>query len=197
MTIHSTGDSHAGTFVNLPGCVVHTVGPVTLKRVGYMEDTLLQDHVRGIGLTPADVLVLCFGEIDCRCFVKPQLEHRTISLEELLRGWVDAYLVRAKTLDTNGARVAILSVTPPCTHDLAYNAQFPVAGTDEERVTYHAAMNALLAQGCAERGLLYVDTYSAYKDENGMLIHALSDNCTHIKENSRVLTILQMMGLLP
>jgi hypothetical protein len=194
--IHSTGDSHCGMFLGLPGCLVHGIGNITLKRVAFKDDGTLPTAVKTYGLQPGDVLALCLGEIDLRCYVKGQMEAKGQTPREFFPAWVDAYLGRALKLETNGARVAIVSIVPPCTAALVHHVNWPVAGTDEERVIYAATFNELLAQGCAERGLIFIDVWSEYKDEKGMLIYALSDGCTHIQDRGRVAAVLQRMGLL-
>ena len=194
--LHSTGDSHCGMFCFIPGCVVHGIGNITLKRVAFKDDGILPAAVKTYGLQPGDVLALCLGEIDLRCYVKGQLEAAKLSLREFFQTWADAYLDRALKLETNGARVAIVSVVPPCTASLVQHVDWPVAGTDEERALYAATFNELLAQGCAARGLIYIDVWSGHKDEQGMLIWELSDGCTHIKDNRRVAALLKTMGLL-
>jgi hypothetical protein len=196
--IHTVGDSHAEhTFAGIAGVVTHHLGPVTLKRVGYLEDELLPATVRALALRPADVLILCFGEIDVRCYVKPQMVRPGLDLDGLLSGWVERYLARATTLETNGARVGVLSVVPPVPRERAANAHLPVAGSEDERATYTRAINRILAAACAVHGALFVDVYSACRDDHGMLPLDLTDGCVHVQSPVRVSGVLRELELLP
>jgi hypothetical protein len=208
--IHVVGDSHTEyTFAGVDGVTIHHLGPMSMKRIGrgfhrdpedetgtrYFKDTILTNAIRGMELESGDVLIFSCGEGETRCFIKPQLECNILSLEELLQILVDRYLDRIKTFARNGVRVGVLCITPPTTYERAMGKYEP-AGTDEERVHYTRVFNRILADGCRARGLLFVDTYSSYANERGMLIEELSDGGVHIGDTSRVRPILVEMGLL-
>jgi hypothetical protein len=197
--IYVVGDSHAAyTFAGVPGVVAHHLGPVTLRRAGGAADPLLPAAVAALGLTAADTIIWCFGEIDCRCHVKPLAEHLERGLVALLEGWVDAYLTQVQGLPVNGARAGVLAVLPPVEGERAAgNAQFPAAGTDAERAGYVGDLNRLLATGCAARGLLFVDVHAAYADARGLLPLALSDGHVHVCDTEPAEDMLVKMGLLP
>jgi len=196
--INAIGDSHAEmTFAGIPGVVTHHLGPRTMYRAGRPGDELLVEAARGIPLTVDDVVILCFGEIDCRCHVHVQAALPGRSLDEVVQTLADRYLDRVVSLDVHGARVGVLSATPPTTAArTAGNPDFPVAGTDAQRAAYTRQLNLRLQVGCSRRGLLYVDTHSQYQDENGMLDVALADWNVHIKDTQRVEEVLRRMGLL-
>jgi hypothetical protein len=204
--IHTIGDSHANwTFRDttispstilspIPGVSIHYLGAITMKRVGYLEDTLLPDMMKTIELQPEDTLIFCFGEIDVRCYVKGNLERLKISAHELLQDWVDRYFIRISTLDTKGAKIAIMSVVPP--HINPVHKDFPVAGTIEERVMYTNKINELYNIECQKRGCLYFDVHSRYKDENERLPRAYSQGTVHITDTKFVRSLLVETGLL-
>lgn len=207
--IHVIGDSHSVfTFAGIDGVTIHHIGPVTMKRIGrgffrdpedstgrhYLKDTVLTNEILGMELKPSDVLIFSCGEGETRCFIKPQLECNSISLEELLQFLADRFLDRIKLFGRDGVCVGVLSIVPPTTYDRAMGEMEP-AGTDEERALYTRTLNAILERGCRDRGLLFLDVYSRYVDEHGMMILELSDGGVHIKDNSRVRSVLAEMGL--
>lgn len=201
--IHSIGDSHADfTFRGIPGVTIHHLGPLTMKRAAHADDYFLASGVREIGLCPEDTLIVSAGEGDVRCFLKPELDAKQMTPTALLAPLVDCYLDRVLTLDVNGARVGVLSITPPVTYTAVHafrqvnTYQFPPTGTDEERAEYTRVLNDLLRQGCQTRGLIFVDTYSEYVDDDGMLIAEQSDGQVHIGDTSQVHVLLIRMGLL-
>jgi len=199
--IYAIGDSHSdGTFRGIPGTTHKCIGAVTLKRVGYLEDTLLPEWLAKWDFQPEDYCVFCFGEIDSRCHIKLQLENRPhISLHDFVSNWVERYLLRLSTLDTGPACKCVLSVVPPTTVARSggyYEGPFSVRGTDEERVEYAQKFNELLSSGCQKYNLLYLDVYSRYKDERGMLLEEKSDGGIHINEQSAVKELLLQLGML-
>ncbi len=197
--IYAIGDSHSAyTFKDVPGVDVRRIGPVTLKRVGYMEDTLVPSVVSLIEPTPEDTLIFCFGEIDMRCYVKPVLELKKDATEDgLLLDWVERYVAVLESLDMNGARIAVMSVVPPATKRLAETLHRHVGGTDEERAGYTRTLNSHLERLCGERGWLYLDVYSLYADSKGMLPAKRIDSHVHIKDTRPVRQLLVKAGLLP
>ena len=185
--IHAIGDSHAvATFAGISGVATYHVGPVTMHRVGRPEEPLLPAVVAGLPLGQFDVLILCFGEIDVRCHIGRQLDRSGSTLEFVVHELVNRYLAMATTLVINDVLMAVLAVVPPVPADHAVNPNFPVVGTNEERVEYTRALNRYLAEQCALRGVLFVDVYTPYCDEHGMLRPELSDGSVHIGDTSLV-----------
>jgi len=191
--IHYIGDSHVlANFGGMPGAV-HYVGPVTMKRVGVKEDALIADEVASMSLAPGDWVVFNFGEIDMRCYVKPILEHRKVTVNALLRGLVKAYCDRIASLPLNGAKVCIVSVTPPSTRERAETIKWPVAGTDGERALYTRKINRYLKDACRERQWRFMDTHALYADPAGMLPADLSDGKVHVRDNKPIRALVKAL----
>jgi len=184
MTIHTMGDSHCFIpFEKTPGFTTHWLGPVTLKRIGHPNETLLLDSVASIQFAPEDSLLLCFGEIDMRCWVDVHVKNRGRQPQPLLQEWIDLYLDKASQLTP---KPAILGIVPPAPKLRIDRDEFPVAGSDQERAAYTILANHILSQGCAQRNLPFVDI-SVYADPQGMLRYELSDGIVHIASNTLLL----------
>ena len=116
----------------------------------------------------------------------------------MLRDWTYRYLDRIASLDMNGAKKCILSITPPANKIYIYEAgEFWVHGTDEERASYTKKINDILTTECKERGFIYVDTYSAYVGLDGMLPQNCADAMKiHIDAscNQKLREILKNVG---
>jgi hypothetical protein len=189
--IHAIGDSHADkTFGWVPGVVRHHLGPVTMHRVGREHEPLLQAAVDEAEVTRDDLVIFCFGEIDARCHV-----HQRMSTPGLLEQLVGNYLDKVRAIRAHGARIGVLCVVPPTTFERSFNRDLPVTGSDEERVGYVQRMNDLLADGCRDRGLFFLDIYREYADERGMLRLDLADESVHVKDTSRVHEVMLRRGL--
>ena len=162
-----------------------------MKRIGYIEDTAVPEKLIAINPQHTDHIIFAFGEIDIRCYVRPNLDNSNLTPEALLQRWIDRYIHRIKTLEVNGARIVIMSIVPPVSSEkLGFGGDEPLAGTDEERVLYTTIANRLLSQHCEEFGWMYLDVYSRYKNEHGMMEPSLSDHTVHIADTTMVRILL-------
>lgn len=199
--LYSIGDSHSlYTFNNIPNLIPVHIGPITLKRVGYMEDDCLSNAIKKLNPSPSDTFILCFGEIDVRCWVKIYLNRRKDNdLSKLLQDWVDKYLIKAEFIKNNlNVKIAVMSVPPPAYFENANsNPSYPVAGSNEERSLYTKKINEILQLECPKYNLTFVDVYSSYKDEYGLLPVNVSDGTVHILNSIMAHNLLVSLGLLP
>lgn len=195
--IHTMGDSHSWlTFSGIDNIDTHHVGPVTMKRVGNVKDDVMSSAIKNINFVANDVLIICFGEIDVRCYVKPILERKP-DLQVLLQNWTDCYLDQIKKLAVpSSVKVYVMSVVPPSSFDKANTIAFPVAGSDSERALYTKEINRLLYNGCRDRALGYFDVYSKYVNEEGLLRFEDSDGIVHISNPTHIKQMFEEMGLL-
>ena len=180
MTLHTMGDSHCDvTFTGIPNVSVHRIGPVTLRRVSHPDDTLLPNAVATLNLAPNNTLLLCFGEIDVRCWIQPSLARRKDgNLHNMLAEWAKAYLDRIQTLPTQ-AKIAVLGITPPAPMiRIVQSTEFTVRGSDQERILWTTALNTTLAKECAQRNIPLVDL-SPIAGPGGMLPLNRSDGQHH------------------
>jgi hypothetical protein len=211
MQIYSIGDCHSyWTFRGISEVIIHHLGGITMKRVGYAADTLLRNAVLAINPQPSDVLIFSFGEIDSRVWTTRCLKRRPVGLESLMQGWVDRYLEQICLLHTNGAEKWIMSVVPPPYQDDVWLSD--PDDTLEVRARYTRTLNKILSDSCVINHLHYLDIYSAYKDKDDTLPLELTCNvdCVtfapglpvghnyriHIGETTRARVVLQQAGLI-
>jgi hypothetical protein len=57
---------------------------------------------------------------------------------------------------------------------------------DAERAEYTRVINWLLKTGCEKHGWIYLDLYTAYANENGMMPTVWGDGTIHIGNNKKV-----------
>ena len=132
-----------------------------------------------------DVVVFCFGEIDCRC----QIGKRTQNVEEAQTMITDIVVkyVQAVKLNVENfgkpIRPFILTVTPPVEKNTTHeNPQVPFIGTDNERREYTAYFNQKLREECEKTRVGVLDVYHDYADDRGFLKRELSDGHVHIRD---------------
>ena len=169
-----------------------------MRRIGRLDpgDGVVTENVRGLRLTPSDVLILTFGEVDVRCHVKIWSDE-TDDPHGMLCNLVEKYLDAVCSLEVNGAMVVVMSVVPPARYVRAITGGFPVLGTDQERAGYVRSINDMLSHGCDKRGLIFFDTYTHHVDSEGMLDPAVADGNVHILDNSKVPELMLASGIFP
>jgi hypothetical protein len=169
--IHSYGDSHAKfSFSGIPNVITHNIGPVTMESVG-KNNNIKQIKIMftDFNIKKDDIVIFCFGEIDCRVHIKNNIEH----IDIITTKYIDTILELKKEFPN----IWIMSVIPPAySSDLIINQQYPFVGNDSERSEYTNRMNVCLRRLCEEKNIVFFDIYDDYKDENGMLKPELSYN---------------------
>jgi len=107
-------------------------------------------------LPPKSELLLCFGEIDCRCHL---VKHSKLSGEPLTKVVEDCVINYFKVVDElkeAGFHVMIWNVIP--TAD-AINNEYPTFGSHAERNQCTSIFNKILQRKCRERGLLFLSIF--------------------------------------
>jgi hypothetical protein len=178
LLIHAIGDSHSSEFSQVPNCVCHWVGPMTMHRVG--RDGLNAVNLPTIGVQNNEVAVFCFGEIDVRCHICNQRDLKLRDLHEIIETLVSNYIatILLNKLFYEKITCIVYSVTPPT--NAHFNPNYPFCGTLEDRVEVTKKLNQKLKDLCDENDILFLDVYDAYANVDGTLNPALSDGFVHI-----------------
>lgn len=93
----------------------------------------------GIEFNKKGLKFFVFREIDIRCHIG-----KGYSIKEL----AGRYVKRLEKFDN----VGIVGVTPPTKIDIANRKEYPVIGTDKQRVRWTKELNKELERHCIERG---------------------------------------------
>ena len=140
----------------------------------FNEDGIDADELSG------DIIVFCFGEIDVRCHV---YKYKEKGFKNVIDELVNDYFAKIQTYTDGFKKVCVYFVPPPVKRgDTEENEAFPFLGTNKERQRYTLYMNKKLAEGCKERGFIFIDIYDAYCDKDGFLRKDMSDGTVHIKD---------------
>lgn len=186
MSIHTVGDSHSN-FGWPVDTIKHWLGPVLCYSFG--EENLKKCDIRDFGLKENDVIIFCFGEIDCRCHVNKHVTENT-SYESIIDNIIDNYI---KSIKINleaiqiKIKVCVYNVVPPVQkNNTSENSDYPFLGSDEERKSYILYFNKKLKFKCDENGFIFFDIYNHYIDENGFLKKEMSDGVVHISDGTHL-----------
>jgi hypothetical protein len=176
--IHVFGDSHSLEFFQIPHCVIHHLGPITMHRVG--RDGLSFLYLPNLGVLEGEVAVFSFGEIDARCHIGRQRDLFNRSQDEVIETLAYNYLY---TLVLNRMlyrklTLIVYSVTPPT--DCHYNPAYPFYGSVEDRVAITKQLNRRLKQLCRKVGIEFLDVYADYANPDGTLNLLFHDGTVHI-----------------
>jgi hypothetical protein len=177
------GDSHARfSFYDLSiPHINHSESSYTMNRVA--RDSSIP-HYRVDYDISNNIILLAFGEIDCRCQIhKQRLLGR--DEDEIIKTLAESYINSIQS-NIKNAKIIIVAVIPP-TRQEDYESlhgpithQFPFIGTNEDRVRYTMKLNSRLSELCSTHSLQYFDPYSSYKNTDGTLDFKYTDKIVHI-----------------
>ena len=185
ITIHTIGDSHAKipwnniSFNNIE-IDVHHLGPRLMHTVG--EKPWLTS-IKNFNIKKKDIVMYCFGEIDCRCHV---WKHRSKGYKNVINSLVNEYFtsIIKSTEKLKRSAVYIHSVVPAIKKKQQLHnevKELPFLGKDQDRRKYVEYMNYALEKSCKKHGFIFFDVYDFYSDEDGFLNYNLSDKSVHIE----------------
>lgn len=185
MILHTYGDSHASEWgawdkLGIPGLDV---------RINHIQGKLMYSFGRDMmevvsGVRDGDMVVFCFGEIDCRCHInkyEPQWEK---VVDDIVDKYFRAIEKNVKNLNVT---TFVYNVVPPLERELPENLHteignlLPSLGSDEDRKRYTLYMNERMLQYCKwEYPYVFFDVYHEYVNERGYLNPEFSDKNCHI-----------------
>jgi hypothetical protein len=191
------GDSHAIYSFNHPdlNVVNRHEASRTMHRVGrdnQIPKFYINEHDEN------SVLLFTFGEVDCRCHIKKQLNLNR-DLKEVLEKLVKNYLNAVKNAIGKYSQIIIVGIIPvvrKSDYELNHKIsdKFPFMGTDEERVSYKILLNKLLEEECQNYpDFKYIYPYKLYENENGTLNYDFSDQFLHISKNTHCVEELKLL----
>lgn len=184
MSIHTFGDSHCYSGWN-DNIIQHHIGPVLCYSFG--KEKLSRCDISKFNVKDGDTIILCFGEIDCRCHIHKHITSNNTYqniIDNIIYNYIEAIKVNIINSGLKLKNICIYNVVPPIQkHNTQENPLFPYLGNDEERKSYVLYFNKVLKQKCIENNFVFFDIYDYYTDINGFLNKELSDGNVHIKNN--------------
>ena len=189
------GDSHAN--MNLRGFECNNLyqNSITMHRIG--RDGIIPNFNKSFN-NSENTFIFFYGEVDCRCHIARQIALGR-ELPEIVEELTSKYFQTIKNNIKCYKKIIIGSIVPslrrrdweddngPITHE------FPMIGTDEERVIYTKLMNKSLLEKCKEHNFIFLEFYSHYSRQDGTLNFELSDGVCHIKENKFIIDSLKLI----
>jgi hypothetical protein len=197
--IHTFGDSHADGhhshwgYIRLPGINIktHHLGGKLMYTFGKLKFNVL--NIKNYGVCENDIVIFCFGEIDCRYHVHKHVnnEHSYI---EIINDIVDNYFnaIKQNVEQYNNIKTCVYNVIPP-TRGFAVDSDhpYPFLGSDEDRKMYYKYMNEKLKELCKVYNYYFFDIYDACCDHEGFLKTEYSDGNVHLRNTEHSSNIIK------
>jgi hypothetical protein len=190
MRIHTIGDSHCcNGWKIIPNVFDHHLGAKLCYSIG-RDGIIIKDNY---GINNNDIVIFCFGEIDCRCHIHKHINESN-SYTQIIDSIVEKYFEKIKIAvsDFENLKVCIYNVVPPVQkYNTPENSEYPYLGSDEERKMYVLYFNKKLKEKCKEYNYVFFDIYDNYADENGFLKKNSSDGNVHIRDPYHIFLFLK------
>jgi hypothetical protein len=179
--IHCVGDSHASFFSGYDKIQLEYPETTTVKYSffrSYRLGAVLAYNVNRTGTKEAGKekflqlleavpknakLLLCYGEIDCRCHLVKQALKQNLSFQSVVESCVNEYFIFVDKLLEKGYKVSLWNVIPSSNSD---NNEFPTVGSIRQRNECTKIFNSLLDEGCKERGIAFISIQFYLMDKN-------------------------------
>lgn len=178
------GDSHAEfsfRYLDLPHINRRNYA-ITMHRIG-RDNIIINYNLAEV--TKNDIVCISYGEIDCRCHIQKQIDAGR-NEDTIIYELVHAYFKAIKDNIKEYKKIIIVAVIPPLKYKdflLTNNPkqEYPIVGSDENRVRFRIKMNKLIEELCVEYGYIYFNPYEDYyMNADGTLKYELSDKNVHI-----------------
>ena len=184
LKIHTIGDSHAkipwiNVSIENTDIIIHHLGPRLMYTVGKKP---WLTSIKNFNVSKKDIIIYCFGEIDCRCHI---WNHKDLGYKNVIKSLVNKYIqsIIHSTKTINNRKVFIQSIVPAIKRkDHLHNeiSELPFLGKDETRKSYVMYMNETLKKSCEQNHFNFFNVYDFYTDGKGFLDCELSDKNVHI-----------------
>jgi lysophospholipase L1-like esterase len=179
------GDSHTISFLGEKIFRVYHLGAATAYNLKNANNSTKSNeqlfHVLRSIDKRKDIVILTFGEIDCRIHIynqfKKNAEH--ISVEELINKTINSYGEVMKRLDAMGIDFFIYSVPPASRQENFYN--YPFYANQQMRIEINKKFNQLLKQYCLSHNYKYIDIYSHTADNQGLIKLEYARDDVHLR----------------
>jgi hypothetical protein len=177
LRLHCIGDSHCCFFLGyddiskafpvvakslMPGIFCYRLGPVLAYNLDkYNTATRGKEMLDEILLTlvpEKDILLLSFGEIDCRAHILKQVEDKGKDPQEVVDTCVSNYMTTVKEITRRNFRVFIWNAVYSANHlEKNNDLEYPYRGTVRERNVVTELYNRKLKSMSEEAGAVFVD----------------------------------------
>src|SRR3989344_628938 len=151
--IHVIGDSHSTVFYNKKQFIVRFLGAATMHNLNKKDSSTKSNEklfqvLRKLN-TKRDIVMLSFGEIDCRIHISHQYEKQQKELTQM------------------GIKLCVYGI--PAAREIKHLDKSLFCGTDKMRSYIYGEFNDRLKKFCENNKYPYINIYPKVSDKNGFL----------------------------
>jgi lysophospholipase L1-like esterase len=188
------GDSHSNVFKFSSLFRVIYIGPATAhnlikKKSSTGSSQKIQKIIKM--LKKGDILILVFGEIDCRIHIYYQFKKNQgkTSISELIDTTIQNYGKCLKTIQGQGIEICVCGITPVGNERNIYNYLFYAERSIQSSI--YQEFNRKLKSYCDLSGIQFLNIYPIVSDEEGLILKDYSDDGVHL--NKKILPKIENM----
>lgn len=184
--IYVVGDSHTLSFSLHSPYITHHLGAVTafniLKENSSTGSKEKLFSIANIINKKKDVLMLVFGEIDCRIHVyrKFKKSKETIAMETIIDQTIDNYFIAIEKLKKMGINVVIYGVPPANYQQNVYSYDYYAEPDVQAKIKN--SFNTKLKNKCDQNGLKYLEVFHEFSDNKGFILKEYSQDELHLND---------------
>ena len=185
--IHVVGDSHVVLFRGSMPFLAHHLGATTAynlpkKNSSTRSNEQLFKVIEKLG--KKDIVMLCFGEIDCRIHIYYQHKksNEKYSISDLIDRTITNYGEVMAQLKQLGVNFCVYCVSPATKVGNEY--KYPFYGAPEVRSQINRMFNEKLKAFCQKNGYRFVDIYDKVTDKDGLMLKEYSGDDIHLNKKA-------------
>lgn len=185
--IHVVGDSHVEPLRGSMPFVAHHLGAITAHNLNKKNSTT-KSHEKLFQVVEKirknDIVMLCFGEIDCRIHIYYQHKksNEKYSIEELIDRTISNYGQVMAQLKERGINFCVYCVSPATKVENEY--KYPFYGTPEIRSQINRTFNEKLKLFCETSGYKFIDIYDRVADKDGLMLREYAGDEIHLNQKA-------------
>jgi hypothetical protein len=185
--IHVVGDSHVVPFRGSMPFLAHHLGAATAYNLNKKNSTTKSNEqlfkvIDKLG--KKDIVMLSFGEIDCRIHIYYQHKKSNgkYSIGELIDRTISNYGEVMAQLKERGVNFGVYCVSPAT--EVGNEYKYPFYGTREIRSKITKAFNEKLKAFCQQNGYKFIDIYDRVADKDGLMLKEYSGDEIHLNKKA-------------
>jgi len=195
--VHVIGDSHVVPFRGSMPFLAHHLGAATAynltkKNSSTRSNEQLFQVINKLG--KKDLVMLSFGEIDCRIHIYYQYKKSNgkYSIDELIDRTISNYGEVMAQLRERGVNFCVYCVSPATNVGNEY--KYPFYGTAEIRSQINRMFNEKLRAFCQSNGYKFVDIYHRVSDKDGLMLKEYAGDDIHLNKKAVRLVKAEIKG---
>jgi lysophospholipase L1-like esterase len=194
--IYVVGDSHTAIFKNDPAFQVVEIAGTAHNLINVKSTSnsnqKLQQVIDSIDKN-SDLVMLVFGETDCRFHIYYQAQKRGVSISDIINETVFNYGLALHWLRGSGIIPIVFGIPPPGTYDrFVFDTPSKPYASPEILAKIYSEFNSKMKIFCSKRAFAYIDIYSKTVDDKGFLKKEYAADAVHLNLNAKPL-ILEML----